>query len=54
MDSDDVSVLHAEIVAHHTVDASASIIEVVIGQDDQDGIPPLLAFDEDGVAAEEL
>jgi hypothetical protein len=45
VNSDDVAVLHAEIVADYSVHACASIVEVIVGQDDQDSILPLLAFD---------
>ena len=54
MDSDNVAVLHTEVVAHNTVDTGASIIKVVIGQDDQHSVLALLALDQDCVTTEEL
>lgn len=54
MDCDNVTVLDAEVVANDSVDACASIVKVVIGEDDQDCVLSLLALDEDGVATEEL
>jgi hypothetical protein len=54
VDGDHVTVLDAEVVAHHSVDASAAIVQLLIGEDDQDGVLSLLAADENGVAAEEL
>lgn len=54
MDGDDVAVLHTEIVAHDTVDAGTAIIEIIIGQNNQNGVLALLALDQDCVTAEEL
>ena len=54
MDRDDVAVLDAQVVADNAVDASASIIKVVVGQDDEDRVLSLLPLDQDGVAAEQL
>jgi hypothetical protein len=54
VDGDDVTVLDAQVVTDDPVDASAAVIQVVVGQDDQDGVLPLLAADKDGVATEEL
>ena len=54
VDSDDVSVLHAQVVADNPVDACAAIIEVVVGENDEDSVLALLALDEDRVATEEL
>jgi hypothetical protein len=54
VDSDHIAVFDTEIVSHNTVDTRATVIQVIIGQDDQDGISSLLAFDEDCVATEEL
>lgn len=45
MHSDDVTMLDAEVVSDNAVHASTSIIKVIIGQNDQDSILPLLAFD---------
>ena len=54
VDSDHIAVFDTEIVSHNTVDTRATVIQVIIGHDDQDGISSLLAFDEDCVATEEL
>jgi hypothetical protein len=54
VDSDDVAVLDTKVVAHNTVDASASVIEIVIGEDDQHGVLALLALNENCVTTEEL
>lgn len=51
---DDVAVLNTEVVSHNTVDASASVIKIIICQNDQDRILPLLALDQDCVTTEEL
>lgn len=54
VDGDDIAMLHAEVVANDAVQASAAVIQVIIGENDQDGVLPLLAADEDGVTAEQL
>ncbi len=54
MDGNGISVLDAEVVSHDTVDTGASIIQVVVGEDDEDGILALLSLDQNGVATEEL
>lgn len=54
VDSDDITVLDAEIVADDPVDTCAAIVEVVVGKDDQNSVLSLLALDENGVATEEL
>ena len=46
--------LDAQVVSHNTVDASTAVIEIVIGQDDEDGVFPLLALDQDCVTTEQL
>ena len=45
MNSDDVAMLDTKVVADYSIHARASVVKVVIGQNDQDGILPLLAFD---------
>lgn len=52
--SDHVAVLDTKVVTHNTVDAGASIIEIVIGEDDQHGILALLALHENCITTEEL
>ena len=54
MDCDDVSVLDTEVVANHSVDASTSIIEIVIGQNNQDCVLALLSLDQYGVTSKQL
>lgn len=54
MDGDDIAVLDTQVVADNSVDASTSIIEVIVGQHDQNGILALLAADKNGIAAEQL
>lgn len=54
VDGDDVAVLHTQVVADNSVDASASIIEVIVGQYYQNGILALLAADKDSIATEQL
>lgn len=54
VDGDDIAVLDTQVVSHNTVDASASIIEIIIGQNNQNGVLALLALDEDGVTPEQL
>lgn len=46
--------LDPKIMPHNTVDASASIIEIVIGQHNQDGVLALLALNQDSVTSEKL
>jgi hypothetical protein len=46
--------LDAEVVSNNTVDASTAIIEIVVGQDNEDGVSSHLTLDEDCVATEEL
>ena len=54
VNSDHVAVLDTKIVTHNTVDAGAAIIEIVVGQNDQDSVLALLALYEDCITAEEL
>lgn len=54
MDGDDVAVLHTEVVAHNTVDAGTAIVEIIIGQNNQNGVLALLALDQNCVTAKEL
>lgn len=53
-DGDHVTVLDSEIVADNTVDSGASLIQLLVGKDDQDRLLSLLASYKDGVTAEEL
>lgn len=54
MHGDNVAVLDAEVVAHDTVDAGASIIQIIIGKDDQNSVLPFLALHQNCVTPEEL
>jgi len=54
VDGDDVAVLDAEVVADNAVDAGLTILEIVIGENNQDSVLALLSLDQDGVATEEL
>ena len=54
VDGDHVTVLDAKVVADDSVDASAAVIELLIGKNDKDRLLSLLAADEHGVASEEL
>ena len=54
VNSDHVAVLDTKIVTHNTVDAGAAIIEIVVGQNDQDSVLALLALHEDCITTEEL
>ena len=54
MDCDDVAVLDAEVVANHTVHASAAIIQIIVVDYDQDCVFSLFALYQDCVASEEL
>lgn len=52
--SDNVAVLHTEVVSDHTVDTGTAIIKVIVGEDNQNGILSLLSLDQDCVTTEEL
>ena len=54
LDGNHVTVLDSEVVANNSVDPGASIVELLISENDKNGIAPLLAADEDGVTTEEL
>ena len=54
MNSHDVAVLDAEIVAYDTVHPSAAIIQIIVGQHDQNRVLSLLALDQDGITTEQL
>jgi hypothetical protein len=54
MDGDDVAVLDAEVVANNAVQPGAAIIEIIVGQNNEDRVLSLLASDKDCVAAEQL
>lgn len=54
MNSDDVAVLDSQVVSHNSVDTSATVIEIIVGQHDKHSILALLALDQDSITAEEL
>lgn len=54
VDGDDVSVLHAQIVADNSVDACASIVKIVVGENDQNSVLSLLALHQHSITTEEL
>lgn len=53
-DGDHVTVLDSEIVADNTVDSGASLVQLLVGKNDQDRLLSLLASYKNGVTAEEL
>jgi hypothetical protein len=54
VDGDHVTVLDAQIVADDSVDSSATVVQLLIGEDDEHCILALLASDQDCVAAKKL
>lgn len=54
VDGNDIAVLDTEVVSHNTVDASTSIIQLIIGQDDQNSVLPLLALHQNCITSEKL
>ena len=54
MNGDNIAVLDTKIVANNAVHSSATVIQIIVGQDNQDGVFSLLALDEDCVASKEL
>lgn len=54
MHGDDVAVLNTKVVAHNTVDTGTSIIEIIISEDNENGILPLLALHQNCITPEEL
>jgi hypothetical protein len=54
VDGDHVTMLDSEVVANNSVDASAAVIELIVGENDENGILSLLASNQDGVTSEEL
>mmetsp|Transcript_37429 Transcript_37429/g.76302 ORF Transcript_37429/g.76302 Transcript_37429/m.76302 type:complete len:501 (-) Transcript_37429:109-1611(-) len=53
-DCHDVREADAQVLAHHLVHAHVGVVAALVSEDDADGVAPLLALEEDGVAAEEL
>lgn len=51
-DSDHVAVLDTEVVSYNSVNAGATVIKLLIGQDNEDGVLSLLASDKNCVTSE--
>jgi hypothetical protein len=54
VDGDHITVLDSQVVTNNSVDASATVIELLVSEDDENGVLSLLASNQDGVASEEL
>ena len=54
VDGDHVTVLDTEVVANDTVDAGTAVIELLVGENDEYCVLPLLTPHEDGIASEKL
>ena len=54
MDRNYVAMFDAKVVADHTVHPRTTVVEIVVGKDNQNRILPLLALNKDGVTTEEL
>jgi hypothetical protein len=54
MHSDNIAKLDSEVASNNTVHAGATVIKLVIRQDNENGITPLLSLHEYRIAAEEL
>jgi hypothetical protein len=54
MNSDDVSVLDTEILANNSIYPSTAIVQIIIGQHNQDGILSLLSLDENCITTDQL
>ena len=54
MDCDDVAVLHTQIMANDTIETSASVIQVIVGKNNENGVLPLLTANEDCITTEQL
>ena len=48
-----VAVLHSQVVTDNTVDSGATLIQLLVGENDEHSLLSLLASYEDGVATEE-
>lgn len=54
MNRDNIAVLDAKVMPHNTVDASTSVIQIIIGQHNQHGVLALLSLDQNGITPEKL
>ena len=53
MDSDNITKTNSDIGTNDTVDASHSVIEIVVCKDDEDSVFSLFSFNEDRITSEE-
>ena len=54
MNSDNIAMLDAEVMSDHTVHTCATIIKLIICEDDENSILALLALHKHSIATEEL
>jgi hypothetical protein len=54
VDSDNITVLDAEIVSNNSVHAGRTIVKIIVGENNQNGVLALLTLDQDCVSSEEL
>jgi hypothetical protein len=52
MHGDHISVLDTEVMPDNTVDTGTSIVQIVVGENDENGVLALLSLDQDCVATE--
>lgn len=54
VDSNHITVLDSQVVADDSVDSGAAVVELLVGEDDQNSVLPLLAADQNGITTEKL
>jgi hypothetical protein len=54
VNGDDIAMLHTEVVSDNTVNTNATVVKVIVREDDKNGVLPLLSLDQDCVATEQL
>ncbi len=54
MNGNHIAVLDTEVVANNSVDTGTSVIKLIVGEDNEDGILSLLSSYQNGITAEEL
>ena len=54
MNCNNVAMLNAEVMSNNTIHTRATIIEIIISEDDENGVLALLSADENGIATEQL
>ena len=52
IDSDDIAMLHPEVMTNNAIHPRTAIIKVIFSKDNQNCVLPLFAFDENCVATE--